>query len=166
MAEYHSKNTKKITISSILIVMIFTFTIFSYVTAIYAFDSPFSGLRWNSNAYLPETVFSPGDTVQIFGSIEEAERYFYFGEYFSFSTTPNIRWIVTVKGPNEEPLFLESDLLSSFSGNLDFDVVNFVLPSNSAPGTYTVKVFVWTDWLPAGETRTYIISEKDFEVVV
>jgi hypothetical protein len=148
----------------ILSIIVASLTIFSYIMAIYAFDSPSSGLRWNSDSYIPESSYSRGDTVNIYGSIEEAQRYLYFGQYFSFTSDVDVRWIVIVKGPNNEPIHIETDLLTMFSGDLDLDLVNFALPSNAATGTYTVRVFVWSDWLPGGETMTYQVSERTFEV--
>lgn len=150
--------------AQILSLVVVSLTVYSYILAIYAFDSPSSGLRWNSVSYVPEPSYSPGDTVNIYGSIEEAQRYLYFGEYSSFMTSIDARWIIIVKGPNNEPVYMNSDVLTSFSGDLDLDLVSFVLPSTSATGTYTVKTFVWSDWLPDGESMTYQISERTFEV--
>ena len=151
-------------ITTISVSILICFTLFSYVSAIMAFESPSSGLRWNSDAYINAPAYSPGDTVHIFGSIEEAESYFSFGNYYFFTADINIRWIVTVKGPDNSLTHMETNILTGISGDQDFDEVTFTLPINAVSGTYTVKVFAWSDWLPTGETRTYVVSEQTFEV--
>ena len=154
-------NTKQ---GILLLIIISGILVFSYLGALFAFISPSPELRWNSSiSYINDVAFNPGDTVTINGSIEEGTQYFLLSNYYDFLNSETIRWFVTIKDPNNLPIHLETGTLNVI-GNRTLDQFSFGLPSNAVSGTYHVRVFVWTDYLPSGDTRTYLVNEKTFEV--
>jgi hypothetical protein len=53
------------------------------------------------------------------------------------------------------PLIAQGDIL--------LNPVTFTAPN--VKGTYRIRIVVWTEYLPDGETRTNLINEATFEVV-
>jgi hypothetical protein len=162
---YLREHNKKALVPTILIIITLV-TLHSYIVALSAFTSPEKELRWDGIVdYINKPTFSAGETVTIDGLFEQGEDYFQKGTYYFFVESENIRWIAIVKDPNNMPIWMESEAVLNANGDIIVEVT-FDLPSNAAPGTYSVKLMVWTDWLPVGETRTYVIHESSFEVVL
>lgn len=121
----------------------------------YAFISPSQDLRWEGSvSYLDKPSYSPGNTVNIIGALEEGTQYFLSGNYYDFTSPIIVRWVLIVKDPNNMPVHIDTGLLSDVIGDTELSPVTVYLPSNAAVGIYKIRVFVWTDWLPTGETRT------------
>ena len=160
-----ARNRKKILIPSILIVVTLL-SLHSYLVALNAFISPTSDLRWDGTVeYINKPTFSAGDTVTITDFFEQGETYFSKGNYYFFVGSESIRWIAVIKDQNNMPVYIESESIGNASGDITINDITFSLPANAATGTYTVKLMIWTDWLPDGETRTNVIHETIFEVV-
>jgi hypothetical protein len=86
------------------------------------------------------------------------------GNPYDFTDMIDIRWFVNIKGPSNELFYIETGVDTSVIGNLALDQVTYPLPNDAPTGIYNVRVIVWTDYLPIGETRTYNIIEQSFEV--
>ncbi len=164
MQRVGSPSNKKTIITAALSLIVIV-SLYSYITALLAFISPSSNLRWEGSvSYIGPSPFSPGESVTITGAVEEATQYIFDGDYYFFIGSEDIRWFIVVIDPNYKPIHYATGTLSDFSGSGDLSTVNFNLPSNAVIGTYKVRVFVWTDYLPGGETRTLNILEEEFEV--
>ena len=158
-------DTKKLFVTGVFGILI-VFILSTYVLSLLAFVSPSHELRWDGGIqYINGPTFSPGDTVLIEGYIEEGSTYFMKGYYYYFMGGENIRWIINVKDVDHNPVHIETDVIVNAMGDISLPQISFNLPSNAPVGTYTVKVIIWTDWLPDGETRSNIIHEITFEVV-
>ncbi len=148
----------------LLLSIIITIIVFSYLGALFAFISPSPELRWNASiSYINDIAFIPGETVTVNGFIEEGTQYYLLGDYYDFQGSETTRWFVIIIDPNKQPIHLETGTLDAI-GNQTLNQFSFDLPSNAVSGQYNVRVFVWTDWLPSGDTRTYLINEKTFTV--
>jgi hypothetical protein len=160
-----SINKRQKILSGIALVFII-YTLITYVISLSAFTSPSQSLRWDSVPYINILTYNPGDTVTVTGDLIEGDDWFSRGNYYFFTAGEDIIWIANVKDPNNMPIHLET---GSIIDALDDQVIggfSFTLPSNAVPGTYTLKLLVWTGWLPSGESRTNVIGEINFEVVI
>jgi len=157
-------NQKKIIVYSLLIILAFS-VLSSYIISLLAFISPTQELRWSSSiTYVNKPVFNPGNTVTVTGFLEEGTEYFEQGNYYFFTSTEDVRWILNVMDPNNLPIYMESGVVTNAISDIT-DSISFTLPPTAITGTYKIRLLVWAGWLPDGETRTYIINEFEFEVV-
>lgn len=150
-----------------LILLLGTIFIFIYyIISPFAFISPSSDLRWEVTInYLNKPSFDPGETVSLSGFAEEGESFFYRGYYYFFDYSEEVVWIVNVVGPHKEYIYFNCDSVLNAQGSFSIDLMSFNLPVNAASGIYTVKVFIWSDWLPDGLPRSTMANEITFEVV-
>lgn len=153
-------------VSQGVLVILVGLTLVSYIFSLNAFISPTRELRWDGAiTYLSDTTFSPGDPVLVEGRLIEGENYFSIGYYYYSFSPEDIRWILIVIGPNNTPIHIENNVVPNANGIIDTGQINFDLPSNAAAGQYRIRMMVWSDVLPLGETRTREIQEITFEVV-
>jgi len=146
--------------------VLIVFILSTYVVSLFAFVSPSNELRWDGGIqYINGPTFNPSDTVIIEGYIEEGSTYFMKGFYYYFAGGEDVRWIINVMDEFYNPVHIETGTIVNAIGDNALPQISFDLPSNAPAGTYTVKVIIWTDWLPDGETRSNIIHEITFEVV-
>ena len=163
-----SDHRKQIFLKSFLII-ITGYILVTYAVSLVAFVSPSENMRWNSDVdtIVPAT-YNRGDTVSITGLLEEGTEYLKYGPYYylSFSSTEDITWAVIVLSPSNVPFSIQTGSLSGITGDFAITPVSVNIPSNAELGTYTVRVIIWTDLLPTGETKTNLINEGSFEVVI
>jgi hypothetical protein len=158
----NKKNTVFLSFLSILFLYLF----FSYCISLFAFISPSGDLRWDGEvSTITSTQYHRGQTVAITGFLEEATQYKETGVYFTFTYPENVVYSITVMDPDDLPIYHKTESLSSIQGDITLDPISFTLASDALYGTYKVRVLVWTDWLPNGDTRTYQIQEQTFEVI-
>jgi hypothetical protein len=148
-------------------------TVGTYISALFAFKSPSQEFRFKGNVstvkdyyFNVATSFSKGGTVRITGIVLSADQYFVPPTYYySFTTTTSVKWIVTVKDPNDMPVhFAYGDLAGAGLSNHTLPEVSFVIPSDAASGTYKIRVMAWSGWLPGGDTLTFEVLEDTFTV--
>jgi hypothetical protein len=164
LKKFSDKRLKQIVITGVLTILV-SYTLVTYVGSLFAFVSPSKELRWDGNIdYINKPSFTAGENVMIQGLLLQGETYFEQGQYYSFSYSENIRWILVVMDPNHLPIYFESNPVVNAQGDVSIGSINFTIPNNAATGTYDVRLMVWTDWLPGGETRTNTINEITFEV--
>lgn len=159
---FSSKKNKVVTGIALTVLI---YTLLTYVISLAAFTSPSQDLRWDSLPYVNQPFYNPGDTVTVTGDLIEGDSYFSRGLYYYFTYSEDIIWIVNVIGPGNDPVHFTFDEMIGAQEDQVIGAVQFALPANAAPGTYTIKLIVWSDWLPAGETRTNVLGEITFEVV-
>jgi hypothetical protein len=165
LIELNKSNYKNKVLSGIALTLVI-YTMVTYVISLSAFTSPSQDLRWNSIPYVNYATYNPGDTITVEGELIEGDNYFSRGKYYYFSSSEDIIWIVNVIDPDNKPIyFTTGEILNAQSDQVLGDV-EFSLPSNAVPGTYVIKLLVWSDWLPAGETRMNVLGEISFEVVL
>jgi hypothetical protein len=111
-------------------------------------------------------AYSRGDTVLITGFLEEGTQYFDIIQYYYFVTGEPVTWALVVLNPSNMPVHIETGTISNAEGDITLDPVSFSLASNAEIGTYRVRIIVWSDYLPSGETRTNSINEDTFEVAL
>lgn len=154
-----------------ILTLIVAGSVISYIIALFAFISPNQDLRWTTSIdefnYFGavRTQFSPGEQVTIIGDITEGTQYFVPpSNYYSFSGSVDVRWIVTVIGPNNLPVDIQTGTTSLTDSPL-YPTVSFDLPNDAETGFYYARVLIWTDWLPSGKSMTYDVTAISFEVV-
>ena len=163
---FNAENRRQILFAGILTIIVVS-GLFTYMVSLFAFISPTQELRWSTSiSSINPPPIKRGDTVTITGFLEEGTQFLENGNYYFFPAPENIRWIVNVLDPNNTPIYFKSPT-NLILKEKDFytDVIVFTLPGNAALGTYKIRIMVWTDWLPDGETRTYLIDEKEFTVI-
>ena len=62
------------------------------------------------------------------------------------------------------PVFIDTGSIANAQGDIIVNPDPYTLPSSATLGTYKIRIVVWTDLLPSGETRTDTIFEKTFVV--
>lgn len=159
----HDKRSKIFT--GVLTVLI-VYMMVTYVITLFAFISPSQDQRWSSSvtSISPSTI-RRGDTVTFTAFYEEGLEYKFKDLYYYFFSSEDVHCIFIVLDPNNKPIFMDDEPVTG-QGNIEIPGINFVIPNDAALGEYTIRVFVWTDWLPEGESRTYTIEEAKFSVVV
>ena len=159
-------NDKKRVIASVLILAATAYTLSTYIISLSAFVSPSQQLRWDVDlTYINSPAFTPGQTVTVEGVLIEGDTYFERGVYYFFTAPEDIVWFVNVVDPNHMPVEFTDDTISTALGDQIIGQLSFTLPNDAVTGTYTLKLVVWSGWLPDGETRTDLIGELTFEVV-
>ena len=139
--------------------------LYSYVIALYAFNAPSQdlSLRFNSvgtfdTGDVAKTAFAKGDTVRIKISFEMADYYwsaqsYYWSaqSYYYFSSGESYRLIYTVVDGSGMPVYFSSTTGAITQAQVKNDLADYLSLSSAAAGTYTVKVYLWSDWLPDGD---------------
>jgi hypothetical protein len=132
--------------------------LYSYVIALYAFTAPSQdlSLRFNSvgtytTGNMAETAFTKGDTVRIKIVFEMADYYLSAPSYYYFSSFESYRLIYTVVDGSGMPVYFSSTTGTINPAEVKNDSADYLSLSSAAAGTYTVKVYLWCDWLPNGD---------------
>ena len=162
---FNDLNRRQMIFASVLTLVIIS-GLFTYITTLLAFISPSQELRWNTSiSSINKQTFQKGETVTIMGFLEEGTEYFSKGNYYYFTASEDIVWFVNVLDPNNQPIYFRTPVsVAGASGDISTGNISFPLPSNAVAGTYRIRLIVWTDLLPGGETRTYLVNEAEFEV--
>ena len=141
------------------------FTVFTYVISLATFTSPNRSLRWDSViTFSDNSTYLPGDTVNIDVFFEEGDQFFEDGDYFNFVFSEDVKWIITVYDPNNEPIHVDEGDIPDAEGDITKQF-SIQIPNDGVKGIYSIKVFIWTSSLPQGNTRTRLIDEEYFEVI-
>jgi hypothetical protein len=112
-----------------------------------------------------KTAFAKGDTVRIKISFEMADYYwsapsyywsapsYYWSaqSYYYFSSGESYRLIYTVVDGSGMPVYFSSTTGAITQAQVKNDLADYLSLSSAAAGTYTVKVYLWSDWLPDGD---------------
>ena len=165
----------KRTIVLVLVLAIAAFSLYGYVTALFAFIAPSEGFPLDITDLATYDVgdtlkasFSKGDTVRIKANIEMATDYYYnypasyYYYYFYGDTTYRI--IFTVTDSEGSPVFFDSAIESVSPGGFEMTSFDYKIPSNAPKGTYNMRVMAWSAWLPKGVALYEYTAVGTFEV--
>ena len=163
----------------ILLTIIAVVSFYTYIVALLAWDAPTHeiSITWNDfwtldNYGAPDSVFAPGDLLDVFVEANLADQYWLPPSYETFIGDISYRVILTIFDPDDAPMLcvsvsdsqpdgfpygykLEADMLGSF----------YQIPLDAVASTdYAVRVVFWSDWLPSGEAKAVQAWEYNFEV--
>lgn len=153
-----------------LVAIVTVLSLTSYMVALTSFVSPSQEFRFKGETsdiwdqyYSITSSFNPGSTVIINGTLYSADRYLPY--LYTFTGTVNVRWFVTVMDPNDLPIHFATDTISSLGlVNQTLPDVSFTIPSDAVNGVYTVRVMIWSGYLPSGDTLTFDVLQGTFTV--
>jgi hypothetical protein len=153
-------------IPQILFGILISFVILTYIVSLMAFVSPSEEQRWDTSIQtLSTTSYYANEDVSITGLLTEGTDFILNGEYFSFTSSETITWIITIIDPSNAPVYYSDGTISDAQGDIVLSPITYTIPSNPTLGTYTIKVFVITEYLPTGEIRINQVNEETFEVI-
>ncbi len=145
---------------------------YTYIGALLAFVAPSETfpLRVTELDTLDDNVtevnFDIGDDVRVNVTVEKAEAYYinfpisYDNITFLGNTT--FRIIVTILNEDRMPVYVNPPTSSTIAPDSSI-VFTYVYPT-VATGTYTIRVMVWSDWLPGGVALSDVTEEVTFNV--
>lgn len=151
--------------------------VYSYIVAIFAFEAPSQDLsmRFNSvgtfdTSNVAKGAFARGSTVRIKVQFEMADYYYwaapayYYYYYYYFAAGESYRLIYTVVDGSGTPVYFYSTTGSLSPAQIVNTYTDYVNLSTSAAGTYTVRVYLWSEWLPAGRALAPNIGSATFTI--
>jgi len=168
---FFSFNKKKI-VSLGLFASIATIIFTTYIVALLAFIAPsvdfpleVTGVATFDTNNNPLTSFSKGTIVRVNATVEMATHYYINTDYTNFEGDTSYRIIIAVmngeKSPLSDPKYATKTISPGTSQVTSFD---YTIPSSAKTGTYTIKVVVWSDWLPSGAALAQLAGEQTFQV--
>jgi hypothetical protein len=164
--------TPKKVLALSLLVIVSLGAVYSYVVAIFAFEAPSQDLsmRFNSvgtfdTSNVAKTAFAKGDTVRIKVQFEMADYYWSApSDYYYFSSGESYRLIYTVSDGSGTPVYFTSSTGTMSAAQVSNLFSDYVSLSSATAGTYTVKVYLWSDWLPSGEALAPAAGSTTFTI--
>lgn len=144
-----------------VLAFVFGYIVFSYTLSLFAFVSPSPDLRWETST--KDFSHSAG-TLSFVGVLEEGTQYYNVIRYYYYFTVPeeSVIWCVTVlREEDNRPVYIETDTITNALGDYEIPISFYLTEA----GTYKVRIMVWTQLLPDGETRIKTIHEGSFQVV-
>ena len=160
--------TKRILALSILTIISFA-AVWTYGMALLAYWTPTPDLsmRVNSvNTYdtgdVAKMSFSRGSTTRIKATIEMATTYWVY--YYYFVSSESYRVIFTVTDSQNRPVYFSSVTGTINPGQVKVHSVDYAIPAGADTGTYTVKVYIWSDFLSSGEALAPMGGSVTFTV--
>ena len=155
---------RNLLVVSLVLAVVIGYTIFSYSIALFAFISPSAELRWGTNAFTDQPSYSRGTQVTLTGFLEEGTAYFNIINYYYFTYSETVTWGVIVLSSDNTPVYIVTGTLTD-QGDITLDPLpKYDISPTASVGTYKVRIMVWSDLLPSGETRTITINEETFQV--
>jgi len=130
----------------------------TYLSGLFAFIAPEQGKPLMITRYAttdrvgtPKTSFTRGEMVIINATVEMATAYYYYYTYYYYYyTTPTkYLYIVEILYGNT-PVFIGFVVHEISPGGTSTAGIGYSIPMNAPTGTYTVKIFLWSNWLDKG----------------
>ena len=159
----------------VLVLAIGVFSLYGYITALFAFIAPSEefplDIVYLSTFDIGDNeigAFPRGDTVRIKANVEMATDYYYnyptsyYYYYFDSGTTYKIIFAVT--DSEGRPVFFNSADESVSPGGFEMTSFDYTMSSQAPKGTYNMRVMVWSDWLPQGVALYEYVAVGTFEV--
>ncbi|MEM2015832.1 MAG: hypothetical protein QXE58_06305 [Candidatus Methanomethylicia archaeon] len=129
----------------------------TYFNNLFAFIAPEQGLPLHITKYsttdqygTPKTTFKRGDMVLVNATIEMATAYYYYYYYYYYYTTPTKYLLIVEILYGNTPVFIGFVFHEIPPGGTSTAGVGYSIPLNAPTGTYTVKIYVWSQWLVKG----------------
>ena len=163
-------------LSLVIIASLTIAIVYTYVVALLAFVAPSETFPLEvvqldtldfSNA--TASSFNQGDKVRVNITVEMAHAYYvnfpisYY--YTDFLDDTSYRVIVTIMDPNKMPVFFASDINTVYPSGVDVYIYDYTVSGSASLGEYTVRVMVWSDWLPGGLALSELAKEVTIDVV-
>lgn len=159
----------------VLVLAIGVFSLYGYVTALFAFIAPREGLPLDTTGLATYDVgntgkvsFSRGETVRINATVEKGTDYYYnypyYYDYYGFVGVTTYRIIFTVTDSEGRPVFFNSAVESVSPGGFEMTSFDYAIPSSAPIGIYNMRVMAWSDWLPDGVALYEYTAVETFEV--
>jgi len=140
--------------------LLVAFSLYGYIVALMAFVAESGSIPLHINSVATadtegnaKSSFSRGSLVAINVAIEHGSSYYYhlpyYYSYYNFTgETEYLLLIQVTKGGTPVFLgFVNQPILPSGIQNIG---VGYRILESAPTGTYTVNVYVWSDWLPSG----------------
>jgi hypothetical protein len=131
----------------------------TYLSGLFAFIAPEQGkpLMITRSAITdrvgtPKTSFARGDMVMVNATVEMATAYYYntyYYYYYYYTTSTKYLYIVEIFYGNT-PVFIGFVGHEIRPGGTSTAGIGYSIPMNAPTGTYTVKIFLWSNWLDKG----------------
>ena len=152
-------------------------TVYTYIGALLAFDAPSFDLPLRTSDIDTLDVydtpnpasFARGTLIDFRIFVEAGERYLPYLDFFAGNVT--YRCIVTLYDSNDVPMLCKSTVNSILANdayylylNADMMGSDYLIPTGSPTGTWTLKVVFWTDWLLSGTTMAPLSYSQTFLV--
>jgi hypothetical protein len=154
-------------------------TLYSYITALFAFIGPYPGtypldvIDANTGTFdtsnNPSASFSKGSTVRVKARVEKETGYYTnpppdYTSYTSISGSSSYRVFITIKGPSGKVVQFYTATYTLNQGEYKDYTVDSSISSSATSGAYTVKILVWSTSLPSGVSQTPDIKTLTFTV--
>jgi hypothetical protein len=114
--------------------------------------------------YNPTSTFNRENIVRINSTVEMALEYDLASVYYNFTSDVTYRIIVSVSDPNNMPVYIYNTQKTIARGEIQNTLSNYTIASNAVLGNYKVKIMLWSDWLPSGNTLSPSAEEVTFNV--
>ena len=147
--------------------------VYTYIVAILAFVAPsadyplsVTSLTTLDTNNVTTSTYNAEETVRINITVEMALSYVNipYSNYIDFTTDTTYRVIITIMDPNNKPVFFYNAQNTTSPQESQTYLRDYALPSNTAVGTYTIRVLLWSDWLPTGNALSPTVEEITFDV--
>lgn len=160
----------------VVILAVSVFSIYGYITALFAFIAPSEEFPLDVTSVgtfdtgdSSKTSFPRGDTVRIKATVEMATGYYYnyvpsYYYYYDFVGTISYRIIVAVRDGDGAPFFFTYQIRNISPGDIQVTSYDYTIPFTASKENYTIRVMVWSDWLPDGDALATAAGEATFEV--
>ena len=128
----------------------------TYLSGLFAFIAPEQGKPLRITRYAttdrvgtPKTSFTRGEMVIVNATVEMATAYYYNTYYYYYTTPTKYLYIVQILY-GDTPVFIGFIFHEIPPGGISTTGIGYSIPSNAPIGTYTVKIFLWSNWLDKG----------------
>jgi len=148
---------KKLALLTLLIIVVSTLA-YTYFTSLASYMAPSENLPMHIVAAStadqygnPKSIFTRGELVLINATVEMAIGYYVnSGPYYYFFTSPTKYLLIVQVMYGDTPVFLGFTYYELGPDGKVSVGVGYRLPDNANTGTYTVEIFVWSNWLTKG----------------
>jgi len=166
-------DAKRLIALSILAVVGFA-AVYTYIGALFAFNTPTQELPIRVNTVktydtgdVIKDSFNKGGTARVKATIEMAmtySMYSYYSYYSYFAGSESYRIIFTISDGSSRPMYIVSETSTIIPGQVKTHSIDWVIPLGADAGTYTVMVYIWSDFLPGGVVLAPTGGSKTFTV--
>ena len=165
-----SLGSRRLLVLGVVAVLCFVATC-SYIVALFAFIAPSQDFPLEVTVATfdtgnnPQSSFVRGTTVRIKATVEMATGYYFvYPNYYDFVGDTSYRIIFAVMDGGRSPVFFQSTTTSISPGAIQVTSYDYAISSGAATGTYTIRVVVWSDWLPSGVALVPSAGTQTFQV--
>jgi hypothetical protein len=126
-------------------------TLFAYITPNPDLDMRVNSVSTSDTSNNPKSSFNKGETARIFSSIEKATAYSMNYYYYYFVGGESYRLVFTVTDNLNRPVYFGWLTDTINPGQVNLYSSDYAIPTSASAGSYTVNVYIWSEFLPSGE---------------